>query len=86
MDATHKSSERALVAVIQEAYVTGSAPGWVDELMQAMGMSNHLQEPGNLARTAESTSGSGGRERPLSGQWLETAHNEWPVRKWEYSR
>ena len=39
-------SEKALVAVIQEAWIGGVSTRRVDELVQAMGLVRHLQEPG----------------------------------------
>ena len=41
-----KTAERALVAVIQEAWIQGVSTRKVDELVQAMGYERHLQEPG----------------------------------------
>jgi transposase-like protein len=39
-------AEKALTAVIQEAYVQGISTRSVDDLVKAMGMSGDLQEPG----------------------------------------
>ena len=41
-----RTAEKALTAVIQEAYIQGVSTRSVDDLVQAMGMSRHLQEPG----------------------------------------
>ena len=38
--------EKALAAVIQEAYIQGVSTRSVDDLVQAMGMSGAIQEPG----------------------------------------
>ena len=40
-----KTAEKALVAVIQEAWIAGVSTRRVDELVQAMGLSRHLEEP-----------------------------------------
>ena len=41
-----KTAEKALVAVVQEAYVRGVSTRSVDELVRAMGNDRHLQESG----------------------------------------
>jgi putative transposase len=41
-----RRAERALSAVVQEAYVHGVSTRKVDELVKALGMGGHLQEPG----------------------------------------
>ena len=46
---SRRTSEKALVAVIQEAYIQGVSTRSVDELVKSMGMSGHLEEPGVAA-------------------------------------
>ena len=41
-----KTSEQALVAVIQEAWISGVSTRRVDELVQAMGLERHFEEHG----------------------------------------
>ena len=50
-----RMAEKALAAVIQEAYIQGVSTRSVDDLVQAMGMSGSLQEPGLQAVRARST-------------------------------
>jgi transposase-like protein len=44
-----RMAEKALAAVIQEAYVQGVSTRSVDELVKAMGMTGIFQEPGQSA-------------------------------------
>ncbi len=44
-----RTSEKALTAVIQEAYVQGVSTRSVDNLVKAMGMTGIFQEPGLTA-------------------------------------
>ena len=53
-----KTSEKALVAVIQEAWIGGVSTRRVDELVQAMGLSGISQEHGLASCARTSTSGS----------------------------
>ena len=41
-----RMAEKALTAVIQEAYIQGVSTRSVDDLVKAMGMGGHQQEPG----------------------------------------
>ena len=41
-----RRAERALVGVVQEAYVQGVSTRRVDDLVQALGMTGDLEEPG----------------------------------------
>ena len=41
-----RAAEKALSAVIQEAYVHGVSTRSMDDLVQAMGGDRHLEEPG----------------------------------------
>ena len=50
-----RMAEKALTAVIQEAYVQGISTRSVDDLVKAMGMSGHLQEPGQSRCARRST-------------------------------
>ena len=52
-----RMAEKALTAVIQEAYIQGISTRSVDELVRAMGMEGDQQEPGLAACAARSTSG-----------------------------
>ena len=64
-----KSSEQALVAVVQEAYVKGISTRKVDDLVQAMGMSGISKS--QVSRLCKDIDGRVTRflERPLHGQW-----------------
>ena len=64
-----KTSEKALVAVIQEAWIGGVSTRRVDDLVQAMGLAGiRKSRSASCART--STSGSSAfLERPLVGEW-----------------
>ena len=64
-----KSSERALVAGVQEAYVKGISTRKVDDLVQAMGMSGISKS--QVSRLCQELDQRVGRflERPLSGPW-----------------
>ena len=50
-----RMAEKALAAVIQEAYIKGVSTRSVDDLVQAMGMVRHLQEPSLQGCAARST-------------------------------
>ncbi len=50
-----RMAEKALTAVIQEAYVQGISTRSVDDLVKAMGMTRDLEEPGQPARARRST-------------------------------
>jgi transposase-like protein len=65
-----KSSERALVAVVQEAYVKGVSTRKVDDLMQAMGMTGISKS--QVSRLCKELDGRVQQflERQLSGQYL----------------
>src|SRR5215210_2469074 len=52
-----KTSEKALVAVIQEAWIGGVSTRKVDDLVQAMGLHRHLQEPGLKALQGDRRAG-----------------------------
>ena len=58
-----RRAERALVAVVQEAYVQGVSTRRVDDLVQALGLTGHQQEPGLAALRR---AGRGGRALPQS--------------------
>jgi len=65
-----KSSERALVAVVQEAYVKGVSTRKVDDLVQAMGMTGISKS--QVSRLCKELDGRVQQflERQLSGQYL----------------
>ena len=52
-------AEKALTAVIQEAYIQGISTRSVDDLVKAMGMSGDLQEPGQPAVRGDRRAGEG---------------------------
>ena len=54
-----KMAEKALIAVIQEAWIGGVSTRWVDDLVQAMGMSGISQEPGLQAVQGDRRAGHG---------------------------
>ena len=54
-----RMAEKALTAVIQEAYVQGISTRSVDDLVKAMGMTRHLQEPGLPALRGDRRQGEG---------------------------
>ena len=54
-----RMAEKALTAVVQEAYVQGVSTRSVDDLVQAMGMTRHLQEPGEPAVRGDRRQGEG---------------------------
>ena len=62
-----RRAERALVAVVQEAYVQGVSTRKVDDLVKALGMDGHHQEPGQPALcrswTRRSSASGAGRWR-----------------------
>ena len=64
-----KSSEQALVAVVQEAYVKGISTRKVDDLVQAMGMSGISKS--QVSRLCKDIDQRVGRfvKRELTGQW-----------------
>ena len=54
-----RTSEKALVAVIQEAWIGGVSTRRVDDLVQAMGLTRHLQEHGVEAVQGHRRAGAG---------------------------
>ena len=52
-----RTAEKALTAVIQEAYIQGVSTRSVDDLVKALGMSGDQQEPGRRGCAPRSTSG-----------------------------
>ena len=65
----HKGSERALVAVVQEAYVKGISTRKVDDLVQAMGMSGSRRAKSRGCARKSTSESRGFLERPLLGEW-----------------
>jgi transposase-like protein len=64
-----KTSEKALVAVIQEAWVSGVSTRRVDDLVQAMGLSGISKSPvGKLCKDIDERVGAF-LDRPLVGEW-----------------
>jgi len=64
-----KTSERALVAVIQEAWISGVSTRRVDELVQAMGLSGISKSTvSKLCRDIDERVGAF-LDRPLTGDW-----------------
>ncbi len=53
-----RTAEKALTAVIQEAYVQGISTRSVDDLVKALGMGGRQQEPGLAALAVRSTNAS----------------------------
>jgi transposase-like protein len=64
-----KTSERALVAVIQEAWVSGVSPRKVDDLVQAMGLSGISKSSVSKLCKDIDERVNAFLERPLSGEW-----------------
>src|SRR5262249_47890821 len=71
-----KSSEKALIAVIQEAWIAGVSTRWVDDLVQAMGLSGSANR--KSPSCAKACPREGGEidervhaflDRPLAGEW-----------------
>ena len=67
--APRKTSERALVAVIQEAWISGVSTRKVDELVQAMGLSGISKSSvSKLCKDIDERVGAF-LDRPLTGDW-----------------
>ncbi len=67
-----RMAEKALTAVIQEAYIQGVSTRSVD-LVKALGMRRHLEEPGEPALRRDRGKGvTAFLERPIEGDWLLT--------------
>ena len=64
-----RMAEKALTAVIQEAYIQGISTRSVDDLVKAMGMSWHLQEPGEPAGEEIDQRVKAFLDRPIEGDW-----------------
>ena len=64
-----KSSEKALVAVIQEAWIGGVSTRRVDDLVQAMGLSGISKSQVSKLCTRSSISLHAFLDRPLAGEW-----------------
>src|ERR1044072_3955598 len=64
-----KTSEKALVAVIQEAWIGGVSTRRVDELVQAMGLSGISKSTVSKLCKDIDERGGGFLERPLEGGW-----------------
>ena len=65
-----KTSEKALVAVIQEAWIGGVSTRRVDDLVQAMGLVRHQQEHGQQAVQGHRRPRVNAfLDRPLAGDW-----------------
>ena len=63
-------AEKALTAVIQEAYIQGISTRSVDDLVKAHGHERHLQEPGVAGCARRSTSRvKAFLDRPIEGDW-----------------
>jgi putative transposase len=85
-----RRAERALSAVVQEAYVHGVSPRKVDELVKALGMegiskSRVSELCGKLDQQVERF-----RNRPLEGShpylWIDATYVSRPARTGEWSR
>jgi len=64
-----KTSERALVAVIQEAWIGGISTRRVDDLVQAMGLSGiSKSQVSKLCKDIDER-GHAFLSRPLTGEW-----------------
>ena len=64
-----KTSEKALVAVIQEAWISGVSTRRVDDLVQAMGLSGiSKSQVSKLCKDIDERAGAF-LSRPLSGEW-----------------
>ena len=72
-----RRSEKALLSVIQQAYVEGVSTRRVDDLIKALGCDRHLQQPGvaHLRATGRSSGqfpgSSPGRPGPYPYVWLD---------------
>src|SRR4051794_36660346 len=64
-----KVSEKALVAVIQEAWIGGVSTRRVDDLVQAMGLSGISKSTVSKLCKDIDERGTGFLERPLEGEW-----------------
>jgi transposase-like protein len=64
-----KTSERALVAVIQEAWISGVSTRKVDDLVQAMGLSGMSKSSVSKLCKDIDERVSAFLDRPLSGEW-----------------
>ena len=63
-----RMAEKALTAVIQEAYIQGISTRSVDDLVKAMGMERHLQEPGLAPVRGDRRAGAGLPRPPDRGR------------------
>ena len=63
-----RRSERALLAVIQQAYVEGVSTRRVDDLVKALGCEGYFQEPG-VAHLSGTGRGGGWLHGPSAGRW-----------------
>ena len=69
-----RMAEKALTAVIQEAYIQGVSTRSID-LVKALGMRRHLEEPGEPALRRDRGKGvTAFLERPIEGDWLYLWH------------
>jgi transposase-like protein len=65
-----KTSGKALVAVIQEVWVSGVSTGRVDDLVQAMGLSRISKSTvSKLCKDIDERVGAFLDRRPLAGEW-----------------
>ena len=65
-----KTAEQALVAVIQEAWIKGISTRKIDDLVQTMGLSGHLEEPSCSSLCQEIDKRvKGFLNRLISGEW-----------------
>lgn len=64
-----KTSEQALVAVIQEAWISGVSTRRVDELVQAMGLSGISKSTVSKLRKDIDERVGAFLNRPLTGEW-----------------
>lgn len=64
-----RRAERALVAVVQEAYVHGVSTRSVDDLVQAMGMSGISKSQVSRLCADLDAEATAFRERPIEGDW-----------------
>ena len=62
-------AEKALTAVIQEAYVQGISTRSVDDLVKAHGHGRHQQEPGVAAVRRDRRQVQAFLDRPIEGDW-----------------
>lgn len=66
--APRRMAEKALTAVIQEAYIQGISTRSVDDLVKAMGMSGISKRPGLAAVRRDRRQGEGVPEPPARGR------------------